>query len=96
MLVYENKKLITAKGETYLSVAKRVQSDYDAPIILAKLGQRIVELNKEIPDEIISKVPLYAVERTEAFTGYGFTKSDRLMVGTNDHYAYKDYWTISK
>ena len=45
-------------------------------------------------DEIISKVPLYAIDRAQAFLEYGFKKSDKLMVGTMDHYAYKDYWTI--
>ena len=49
-----------------------------------------------IIDKKKSKVPLYSVERAEAFTGYGFTKSDKMMVGTMDNYAYKDYWTISK
>ena len=51
MILYKNKPLEFEKGETYLSVAKRVQNEYDAPIILAKLGQKIVELNKEIPDQ---------------------------------------------
>ncbi|MBE5904785.1 MAG: GNAT family N-acetyltransferase [Pseudobutyrivibrio sp.] len=47
-------------------------------------------------DEIISKVPLYAIDRAQAFLEYGFKKSDKLMVGTMDHYAYKDYWTIHR
>ena len=29
------------------------------------------------------------------FSEYGFEKTDRLLVGTLDHYAYKDYWTIA-
>lgn len=44
-------------------------------------------------DEIISKVPLYAIERALAFSDYGFQQSNRLLIGSNDHYAYKDYWT---
>ena len=51
MIIYKNAPLEVKKGETYLSVANRVQPEYDAPIILAKLGQRLVELNKEIPDD---------------------------------------------
>ena len=51
MIIYKNAPLDVGRGETYLSVAKKVQPKYDAPIILAKLGQKIVELNKEIPDE---------------------------------------------
>ncbi len=51
ILTYKNEPLQIEKGATYLSVAKKVQNEYDAPIILAKLGQKIVELNKTIPDE---------------------------------------------
>ncbi|MCR5620460.1 MAG: GNAT family N-acetyltransferase [Treponema sp.] len=47
-------------------------------------------------DEIISKVQLYAVERTEAFAGYGFTKTDTCLIGGNDGYAYNGYWTLRK
>lgn len=35
------------------------------------------------------------VERAEAFTKYGFQKSDRLLVGILNHNAYNGYWTIS-
>lgn len=51
ILTYKNEPLQVENGATYLSVAKKVQNEYDAPIILAKLGQKIVELNKTIPDE---------------------------------------------
>lgn len=47
-------------------------------------------------EEVITKVPLYAVERTKAAEMYGFKRTDRLLVGTLDGYAYKDYWTIRK
>ena len=46
--------------------------------------------------EIITKVPLYAVERIKAVQMLGFEKTDRLLVGTLDGYAYKDYWCIKK
>lgn len=45
-------------------------------------------------EEIITKVPVYAVERIEAMKRVGFKKSTKLLVGTMDGYAYKDYWTI--
>lgn len=45
--------------------------------------------------EIITKVPVYAVERIEAMKRIGFEKSSKLLVGTIDGYAYKDYWVIS-
>ena len=46
--------------------------------------------------EIITKIPVYAVERLAAAQRYGFEKSDRLLIGTNDHYAYNGYWTIKR
>ena len=47
-------------------------------------------------EEIITKVPVYAVERTVAMKRMGFEKSTKLLVGTIDGYAYKDYWTIRR
>lgn len=47
-------------------------------------------------EEIITKVPVYAVERMEAMKRVGFKKSTKLLVGTIDGYAYKDYWTINR
>ena len=47
-------------------------------------------------EEIISKVPIYAVERAEAFAGYGFTKTSTCLIGGNDGYAYNGYWTLRK
>ena len=47
-------------------------------------------------EEIITKVPVYAVERIEAMKRLEFEKSTKLLVGTMDGYAYKDYWTISR
>ena len=45
--------------------------------------------------EIVSKVPIYAVEREEAFKGYGFVRSDECLVG-EDGYAYNGYMVISR
>ena len=47
-VLYKNKPLEVPEGTAYLELAKRFAADYDAPIILAKLGQRLVELNREI------------------------------------------------
>lgn len=47
-------------------------------------------------DRIITKVPLYAVERKTAFEKLGFVKSDEFLIGTLDGYAYKDYWERKK
>ncbi len=47
-------------------------------------------------EKIITKVPVYAVERIEAMKKLGFEKSQKLLVGTMDGYAYKDYWVIKR
>lgn len=47
-------------------------------------------------EEIITKVPLYAVERINAVKKIGFEKTDRLLVGSEDRHAYKNYWAIRK
>ena len=47
-------------------------------------------------DEIISKVPLYAVERAEGFGAYGFAKTETCLVGGDDGYAYNGYWTVRR
>ena len=46
--------------------------------------------------EIITKDPLYAVEHLKAVERYGFAKSERLLIGTHDHYAYNGYYEIKK
>ncbi|MBO4385750.1 MAG: GNAT family N-acetyltransferase [Treponema sp.] len=43
-------------------------------------------------EKIITKVPLYAIERMAAFKKLGFAKSEEFLVGTSDGYSYKDYW----
>lgn len=47
-------------------------------------------------EEIITKIPLYAVERMKAASEMGFEKTEKLLVGTMDGYAYKDYWIMRK
>ncbi|MBR6917155.1 MAG: nucleoside kinase [Clostridia bacterium] len=47
-LYYKNEELANTEGETFLSLAKKYQSGYDAPIILAKVNQKLIELNKNV------------------------------------------------
>ncbi len=47
-------------------------------------------------EEMITKVPIYAIERMEALNYIGFEKTDRLLIGTMDGYAYKDYWSVKR
>ena len=78
MIIYKNAPLDVGRGETYLSVAKRVQPEYDAPIILAKLGQKIVELNKEIPDE-------------QELARLGLSDQELTFITTRDRDGHKTY-----
>ena len=47
-VLYKGKPLEIEEGTTYGKIAERFACDYDAPVILAKLGQKLVELGKEI------------------------------------------------
>ena len=71
-------------------------SDYEKSSVIKNVLEAIVPPAYEMfeCEEIISKIPIYAVERIEAFSDYGFRKSEKFLIGTIDHYAYKDYWTI--
>ncbi len=73
-------------------------SEYENAAVIKDILSLIVPPSYELfeCEEIISKVPLYAIERQKAFSAYGFEKSDSLLIGTIDHYAYKDYWKIRK
>lgn len=73
-----------------------VRSDYEKSEILQELFELFVPQAYELFDcnEIITKIPLYAVERINAAQSCGFTKSEKLLIGTNDHYAYNGYWVI--
>lgn len=48
-LIYRNVPLEVEEGTSYRSLAERFAANYDAPILLAKVGQQIVELTKRIP-----------------------------------------------
>ncbi|MBQ7715769.1 MAG: nucleoside kinase [Clostridia bacterium] len=50
-LTYKGAPVTLKTGSTLLDLAKRVQAEYDAPIILAKVGQKLTELNKVIPED---------------------------------------------
>ena len=53
ILIHNGTPIEAEEGCTYLSLARQVQNQYDAPIILAKVGQRLVELNKTVSRETI-------------------------------------------
>ena len=75
-----------------------VRSDCEREDVLYGIISVIVPPSFELfgCERIITKAPIYAVERIAAVSKFGFEKAEQLMVGTNDGYAYNGYWTIDK
>ena len=75
-----------------------VGSAYEKESVLYHIMSLIVPPAFELFDcnEIITKVPNYAVERIRAVQRFGFTKSEEFLIGTHDRYAYNGYWKIQK
>ena len=71
-----------------------VRSDYERTEILEELLELFVPQAYALfgCDKIITKVPVYAVERRQAVQAAGFEKSESLLIGTHDHYPYNNYW----
>ncbi|MBQ9562075.1 MAG: nucleoside kinase [Lachnospiraceae bacterium] len=46
--LYRGKTWEVPEGTTFLELAKEVQGEYDAPILLARVGQKLTELNKKV------------------------------------------------
>ncbi len=75
-----------------------VKSECEKKEILLDILSLVINPSYELFDceQIITKVPIYAIERISAAQEFGFIKSEHLMVGTNDRYAYNGYWTIER
>lgn len=72
-----------------------VRSDYEEENALYDIMILIVP---HIPEMlgcggILTKVPIYAVERRKAVQRAGFTRSENFLIGKTG-YAYDDYWTM--
>ncbi|MCM1534204.1 MAG: hypothetical protein NC099_06095, partial [Corallococcus sp.] len=72
-----------------------VRSDYEN---CAALYDIISLITPHIPEMlgcsgIITKAPIYAIERIEAISKIGFTKSEYLLVGKTG-YQYDGYWIV--
>ena len=74
-----------------------VRSDYEREDMLYDIVTLIAPHIYEMLgcDGIITKVPIYAVERMNAVRRAGFVKSDALLTGKTG-YAYDGYWTMKK
>lgn len=72
-----------------------VRSDYERENSLYDIFSLITpNLNKTFNCKgVITKAPIYAVERIRAIKKVGFTKSKDLLIGKTG-YAYDGYWTI--
>ena len=75
-----------------------LRSDFEKAEVIQNIAGLIIPPAYDLfdTDKIITKIPMYAIERQKGFEASGFTKSEEFMIGTNDKYAYKDYWEITK
>ena len=72
-----------------------VRSDYEKETILYDIIELITPHLSEMLgcSGIITKAPIYAVERIKAIQRAGFTKSEHLLIGKTG-YAYDGYWRM--
>ncbi len=72
-----------------------VRSDYEKEDILYDIIMLVLPHIPEMLgcEGILTKVPIYAVERMKAAQKAGFTKSEHFLEGKTG-YAYDGYWTI--
>lgn len=73
-----------------------VRSDYEKRDLLYDITALVAPHIPALLDceGVITKVPIYAVERTEAVRKAGFVKSEQLLIGKTG-YAYDGYWTMA-
>lgn len=74
-----------------------VKSGYETEDVLAEVGGLIVPTVFEgfSCSIIITKAPIYAVERVRAVQRLGFAQSGHLLIGKTG-YAYDGYWTLAR
>lgn len=74
-----------------------VRSDYEKEEVLYDIAELITPHLSEMLgcNGIITKAPIYAVERIKAIQKAGFTKSEHLLIGKNGH-AYDGYWIMKE
>ena len=72
-----------------------VRSDYEQEDALYDIFSFIMPKLEELLGckGVLTKAPIYAVERMKAIQRLGFVKSEHLLIGKTG-YAYDGYWTI--
>ena len=70
-----------------------IRSDYEQEDVLYDIFTLVTPRIEELLGckGVLTKAPLYAVERIKAIQKAGFTKSEHLLIGKNG-YAYDGYW----
>ncbi len=73
-----------------------VRSDYEKETVLYDIFALVTPKLDEMLGckGVLTKAPIYAVERIKAIQRAGFTKSEHLLMGKNG-YAYDGYWTYA-
>ena len=90
-------ELFNREGNDYFNHAGvlrlDLKSDFEQSGIIEQILKEIIEPAFKLFDtnKIITKIPLYAIERKTAFEKLGFKKSEELLIGI-DNFAYRDYW----
>lgn len=75
-----------------------VRSDYEEEAPLLEIFSLVVPPMYALLDcdTIITKAPIYAVERIKAVQRAGFSRTEQLLIGGQDGYAYNGYWVVRK
>lgn len=75
-----------------------VRSEYEKTDKLFEIFSLIISQAYEMLEcnGIITKAPIYAVDRIEAIQKLGFRKSEHLLVGKNKGCNYEGYWVIKQ
>ena len=72
-----------------------VRSDYEQEEVLHDIFALVTPKLEEMLGckGVLTKAPIYAVDRVKAIQKVGFTKSENMLIGKTG-YAYDGYWTI--
>ena len=72
-----------------------VRSDYEEEKVLYDIFALVTPKLEDMLGckGVLTKAPIYAVERMKAIQKVGFTKSEHMLIGKNG-YAYDGYWTF--
>ena len=75
-----------------------VKSDWERAEVLSGIFKLVVPQMYDMLgcSGIITKVPIYAVERLRAVQDCGFEKSEHCLIGGHNGYAYDGYWVIRR